>query len=62
VEPVRSALAAVNGVVRADVFFEGHEAVIEYDASRCTVDDLIAAVGGVKDPTMPVTFRAEVKK
>ena len=59
---MRSALLAVNGVIRAQVFFEGHEALVDYDPTRCTVADLIAAVGAVNDPTMPVKFRAEVKK
>jgi hypothetical protein len=62
VEPVRSALAAVNGVVDAQVVFEGHEAVVRYDPARCSVADLIAAVAAIRDPNMPVQFRASVKK
>jgi copper chaperone CopZ len=59
---VRSALLGVNGVIRAQVTFAGHEAIVDYDPARCGVDDLIAAVGNLKDPTMPVQFRAAVKK
>ena len=59
---MRSALAGVNGVIRAEVSFERREAVVDYDATQCSVADLIAAVAAVKDPAMPVTFRAEVKK
>jgi copper chaperone CopZ len=59
---VRSALVAVNGVQEAQVFFEGNEAVVRYDPTRCSVADLIAAVAAVKDPAMPVQFRAELKK
>jgi copper chaperone CopZ len=59
---VQSALLAVNGVVRAQVSFEGQEAVIDYDPTRCKVADLIVAVESVKDSAMPVRFRATVKK
>ena len=59
---MRSALAAVKGVTRLTVSFERHEAHVEYDAARCGVADLLAAVGRIKDPTMPTTFSAMVKK
>ena len=59
---MRSALLSVKGVVRADVLFEGHEAHVEYDPTQCDVSSLIAAVANVKDPTMPMTFGATVKK
>ena len=59
---MRSALASVNGVIRAQVFFEGREAVVDYDPKQCKVTDLIAAVAAVKDPQMPVVFRATVKQ
>lgn len=59
---MRSALAAVRGVSRARVIFEGHEAHVDYDPMQCSVDDLLAAVAKVKDPAMPMTFSATVKK
>lgn len=61
-EPVRSALAAVKGVSQATVSFERHEADVEYDPAQCNVADLLAAVGRIKDPTMPTTFSATVKR
>jgi hypothetical protein len=57
---VRSALAAVTGVAEAQVMFEGHEALVRYDAAQCSISDLIAAVAAIKDPNMPVQFRAQV--
>jgi hypothetical protein len=59
---VRSALLSVKGVVRARVAFEGHEAFVEYDPTQCSVNALIAAVAAVKDPAVPMTFGATVKK
>ena len=59
---MRSALAAVKGVSRAIVRFAGHEAEVDYDPTQCGVDDLIRAVAQAKDPAMPVTFSATVKK
>ena len=59
---MRSALAAVPGVIRAQVFLEGNEAIVDYDPTRCTVDRLLAAVAGVNDPAMPMQFRASLKK
>jgi copper chaperone CopZ len=62
VEPVRSALAAVKGVSQATVSFERHEADVEYDSGQCSLADLVAAVARIKDPTMPTTFSAMVKR
>jgi copper chaperone CopZ len=59
---VRSALASVKGVRRADVFLENHEASVEYDATQCGVETLIAAVVSVKVPGMPTSFSAAVKE
>jgi copper chaperone CopZ len=59
---VRSALLSVKGVARAQVTLENHEAYVEYDPTQCTVSTLIAAVANLKDPAMPVTFGATVKK
>lgn len=56
--PVREALMAVKGVTRADVTFEGHEAVVTYDPSQATVDDLIRAVDSIEGP---IRFRARRK-
>jgi hypothetical protein len=59
---VRSALASVKGVSRATVTLVGHEAQVEYDAVQCSVSDLLAAVASIKDPAMPVSFSAAVKR
>lgn len=59
---MRAALAAVKGVGRAEVVFERHEAYVEYDLTKCTVEMLLSAVAAAKDPNMPVVFRAAVKK
>ena len=59
---MRSALAAVNGVSQATVSFERREAEVKYDTTQCSVADLVAAVARIKDPTMPTTFGAVVKK
>ena len=59
---MRSALLSVKGVSRANVQFEGHEAQVEYDPAQCRVEDLILAVAKIKDPAMPVQFRASVKQ
>jgi copper chaperone CopZ len=56
------ALVSVTGVTRAEVFLEGHEAHVEYDAAKCSVEALIAAVANAKDPGMPAVFRAALKK
>jgi copper chaperone CopZ len=55
---VREALLSVKGVARAEVTFEGHEAVVTYDPSQATVDDLIRAVDGIEGP---IRFRARRK-
>lgn len=59
---MRSALVAVKGVSQATVSFERHEADVEYDATQCSVADLVAAVARIKDRAMPTTFSAMVKK
>lgn len=59
---MRSALLAVNGVASAQVTFEGHEALVEYDPAQCDVDTLVAAVASVKHPMPNMTFDAAVKK
>ena len=59
---MRSALASVKGVSRATVTLVGHEAQVEYDAAQCSVSDLLAAVASIKDPAMPVSFSAAVKR
>ena len=59
---MRSALAAINGVSQATVSFERREADVKYDATLCSIADLVAAVARIKDPTMPTTFSAMVKK
>lgn len=60
---MRSALLSVKGVLRATVQLEGHVAQVEFDPLQCKTEDLIAAVGGAKDPTMPMAhFTASVKK
>jgi copper chaperone CopZ len=58
---VRSALLSVKGVTRARVSFQEHEAVVNYDPSQCSVDDLVAAVGKAKAPMTPNQFDAKVK-
>ena len=59
---MRSALAAVKGVSRATVTFEGHEARVEYDPAQCSVPDLVAAVGRAGGPGSAMAFGATVKK
>jgi copper chaperone CopZ len=59
---VRSALLAVKGVTQVRVTLEGHEAFVAYDPLQCKIDTLIAAVANIKDPAMPTTFSATVKK
>ena len=45
---MRSALKAVKGVTRAKVSLEDHEALVVYDPSQATVEDLINAVKNAK--------------
>jgi copper chaperone CopZ len=58
---VQSALLSVKGVGRAQVSFERREAIVSYDPSQCSVDDLIAAVGQAKVPMTTNRFGAKVK-
>ena len=41
---MRSALLSVKGVTRAQVRLEEHEAVVTYDPSQATVEQMITAV------------------
>jgi hypothetical protein len=59
---VRSALASVKGVSRATVTLIGREAQVEYDHTQCGVSDLIAAVASIRDPALPISFSAAVKR
>ena len=59
---MRAALLSVNGVAQAQVIFETREAHVEYDPTRCRIENLIAAVANAQDPAMPVKFAATVKK
>ena len=59
---MRSALLSVKGVTRATVTLENYEAVVTYDATRATVEDLIKAVGSAEGPIDgPGQYRASVK-
>ena len=50
-EPVRSALRAVKGVTRARVDLDSHEALVVFDPTKASVDDLIKAVRNAKGPS-----------
>ena len=58
---MRSALLSVKGVTRARVMLEGYEAVVTYDATQATVEDLIKAVAAAEGPMGPNQFSATVK-
>ena len=55
---MRSALLSVNGVTRARVTLEEHEALVIYDPARAGVADLLAAV---KQAEGPSEYSAELK-
>jgi copper chaperone CopZ len=55
---VRSALLSVNGVTRARVTLEEHEALVTYDPARASVADLLEAVKKAQGPS---EYSAEVK-
>jgi copper chaperone CopZ len=55
---VRSALLAVKGVERARVMLEEGEAIVTYDPSQATIDDLITAVNQAQGP---VPYTAKLK-
>ena len=47
---MRSALLSVKGVTRARVTLENYEALVIYDATLATVEDLKKAVEGATGP------------
>ena len=55
---MRSALLSVNGVARARVTLEEHEALVVYDPTRASVADLLEAVKGAQGPS---EYSAELK-
>jgi copper chaperone CopZ len=55
---VRSALRAVNGVTRARVDLETKEALVVFDPTKASIDDLIKAVKNAKGPSQ---YSAKVK-
>lgn len=59
---MRSALLSVKGVARAQVRLEQHEALVTYDPSQATVEDLIKAVAAAEGPARPRQYTATVKK
>lgn len=59
---MRSALLSVNGVTRAQLSLEGHQAIVTYDPRQSSVDDLIAAVAKAEGPMAPNQYTAAVKK
>lgn len=56
---MRSALLSVNGVTRARVTLEEHEALVTYDPARASVSDLLQAVKSAQGPS---EYSAEVKR
>jgi copper chaperone CopZ len=58
---VRSALLAVKGVSRAQVVLEGREAIVTYDPSETTVQQLIEAVNQAEGPSESISYRAVIK-
>jgi copper chaperone CopZ len=60
-EPVRSALLAVQGVTRARVTLENHEALVVFDPAQATVQDLIDAVSKAEGVARPNQYSAKVK-
>jgi copper chaperone CopZ len=59
---VRSALLAVQGVSRAQVALEAHEAVVTYDPRQTTVQTLIEAVNNAQGPANFIVYHAVVKQ
>jgi copper chaperone CopZ len=57
---VRSALLSVKGVTRAKVTLEQHEALVTYDPTQATIEDLIAAVNSADGG--PFAYTATLKK
>lgn len=58
---MRSALLSVKGVTRAQVRLEEHEALVTYDPSVATVEQMIKAVGEAVGP-IGQEYTATVKK
>jgi copper chaperone CopZ len=58
---VRSALLSVKGVTRAQVRLEEHEAIVTYDPSQATVEQMITAVSKAQGPG-PQEYAARVKE
>ena len=59
---MRSALLSVKGVTRAQVSLQDHEAVVTYDPTQATVEDMIKAVSKAEGVETPGQYRASVKK
>jgi copper chaperone CopZ len=59
---VRSALLSVKGVTRVQVRLEEHEAIVTYDPSQATVEQMIKAVAEAEGPPGPRPYTATVKK
>lgn len=57
---MRSALLSVKGVTRAKVTREQHEALVTYDPTQATIEDLIAAVNSADGG--PFAYTATLKK
>jgi copper chaperone CopZ len=51
----------VKGVTRAQVRLEEHEAIVTYDASVATVEQMLKAVSEAEGPG-PQEYKATVKK
>jgi copper chaperone CopZ len=52
---------SVKGVTRARVTLEDYEALVIYDATQATVEDLIKAVANAEGPAGPAQYSASVK-
>lgn len=60
---MRSALLSVNGVTRAQVSLEKHEAVVSYDPARAKVELMIEAVAEAEGPVYGRgQYKATVKR
>lgn len=59
---MRSALISVKGVTRARVNLQEQEAVVTYDPTQCSVDDMIKAVGKAEGVETPGQYSASIKK
>ena len=53
----------MNGVTRAQVKLEGHEAIVTYDPAKAKIADMIKAVGEAEGPgDGKGQYKASVKK